>query len=534
MTTLRSAVSTATIATALLSCGDRREPEATEAKPKPNVKIAQIPDVADPYARPPGGGTSPVVVMNRGAQPPATHRPGSGSDTSIPDASATANGYEIRFPTSSPVPTPVVHDGKLIVSGGFNSKEIYAYNAATGRSAWGKTLSDDGPSNPVCEGTTCVFNSESCTTFAVDAKTGKVKWAWWLGDPQTSSPTIANGLVFASYPANAYNHGYGYSFDDVGGGYTGKPTPKAKQPTGATHVIAAFDLTTGKPVWRRWLDGDVMSSPVAVDEFVYLTTFAGTVMKLDQKTGEIRYAVAMRATSAPVVVRHGGRESLHVTRRVEERPDETKEAIVRADLGETRLTFRAHAKMAPYLDGTVQRNSAYAKTAQVDDGENGFTTVPAAAGAGVAGSMVGVANVSTMQRFQGSRVLVAGNLVFSTMGDEVIAVDGTTGETKWRHALAGDIKTAGGHLGTAPLLAGSEIVVATLAGNVVRLDAKTGKLNATYRTGAPLRSQPAVQDGWIYLGTEDGRLIAINTNDRKLTGWPTWGGDNGRTAVRAL
>jgi len=54
MTTLRSAVSTATIATALLSCGDRREPEATQAtRPKPKVKIAPIPDVADPYARPP-------------------------------------------------------------------------------------------------------------------------------------------------------------------------------------------------------------------------------------------------------------------------------------------------------------------------------------------------------------------------------------------------------------------------------------------------------------------------------------------------
>ncbi|MEO8700970.1 MAG: PQQ-binding-like beta-propeller repeat protein [Kofleriaceae bacterium] len=531
----RRAVPTATLTLALLSCGGGERPDEPVAPiAKPKIKIAPMVDVADPYARPPGGGESPVVALNKGSAPPANQRPGSGENTAPPSASATATGYEIKFATGSPVPTPVVHQGKLIVSGGFNSREIYAYNATTGDSAWGKALSDDGPSNPVCEGNTCVFNSESCTTFAVDARSGKVKWSWWLGDPQTSSPTIAHGLVFASYPASAYMHGLSEIASGTEGGYTGKPVQKQTLPSGATHVIAAFELETGKPVWRRWLDADVMSSPVAVDEFVYLTTFAGTVMKLDQKTGDIRYAISMRATSAPVVVRQGGRESLHVTRRVEERPDETKEAIVRADLGDTRLTFRAHAKMAPYLDGAVQGRSEYAKIAKIDDGENGFASTPAAANAGVAGSMVGVASVSTMQRFQGSRVLVAGNLVFSTMGDEVIAVDGETGETRWRHALDGNLKTAGGHLGTAPLLAGGEIVVATLTGTIVRLDAKTGKLNATYRTGAPLRSQPAVQDGWIYLGTEDGRLIAINTGDRKLTGWPTWGGDNGRTAVRSL
>lgn len=518
MTSQGSAVSTATLAIALLSCtGDRTETEPVVGA-KPKLTIAPIPDVVDPYARPPGGGVSPVVAMNRGTAPPATHRPGTGRAIDAPQSTRASNGFSIRFDSASPVPTPVVHDGKLIVSGGFNSREIYAYNATTGTGVWGNALSDDGPSNPVCEGQTCVFNSESCTTFAVDAKTGKLKWAWWLGDPQTSSPTIANGLVFASYPY-------------LGGG--DQRTPSGP-PQGATHIIAAFDLQTGKPVWRRWLDADVMSSPVAVDEFVYLTTFAGTVMKLDQKTGDIRYAIAMRATSAPVVVRDHGRESLHVTRRVEERPDETKEAIVRADLGDTRLTWRAHAKMAPYLDGNIQRETNYAKIAKTDDGENGFSSVPTSAGAGLASGIVGVANVSTMQRFQGSRVLVAGNLVFSTMGDEVVAVDGTTGETRWRHPLAGNTKTAGGHLGTSPLIAGGEIVVATLTGDVVRLDAKTGKLNATYRTGAPLRSQPAVQGGWIYLGTEDGRLIAIDTNDRTLTGWPTWGGDSGRTAVRSL
>jgi outer membrane protein assembly factor BamB len=512
-----------TLALAGIACDDPKPVEPVVKKP-----VIALPEVPlDPYAQPPGGASSPLLTLGRDPRraPGATERPGTGSPTEVPAARRTANGYEIRFPTGSPVPTPTVHDGKLLVSGGFNSKEIYAYQATTGRAQWGQTLSDDGPSASVCEGNTCVFNSESCTTFALDIRTGKLTWAWWLGDPETSSPALAGGRVFASYPASAYS---------TGPGELGREPLAHVIPAGATHVIAAFDLATGKPLWRRWLDGDVMSSPVAVDGFVYLTTFAGTVMKLDQATGDIRYAITMRATSAPVVIRDHGRESLHITRRVEERPDETKEAIVRADLGDTRLTFRAHPKMAPYLDGKIQGDTQLAKIGKIDDGENGFGATPAAANAGVATGMVGVASVSTMQRFQGSRVLVAGDLVVSTMGDEVVAVDSTTGEARWRYPLVGDTRTAGGHLGTAPLLAGKDIVVAAVNGDVIRLDARTGKLAATYHTGAPLRSQPIVEAGWIYVGTEDGRLIAIDTHDPALTGWPTWGGDNGRTAVRAL
>lgn len=510
----------------VLGCGDPAK--APHETPEPTAPVvAPLPDISDPYARPPGGSTSPVLALNRGAQPAPSERPGQGSPTTAPAASPTATGYQIQFATHSPVPTPAIHNGTLLVSGGFNSREIYAYEPATGKPQWGKALSDDGPSNPVCEGQTCVFNSESCTTFAVNAKTGDVKWAWWLGDPQTSSPTIANGLVFASYPSHQYaSADLANPFDES----RIEPAP-VDQPRG-THVLAAFDLETGKPIWRKWLDADVMSAPVAVGKFVYVTTFNGSVIKLDQKTGDIRYAIAMRATSAPVVVRAKGRESLHVTRRVEERADETKEAIVRADLGDTRLAFRARAKLAPYLDPKVQRGTEMAKIAAVDDSENGFGSVPAAAGANGAMGIVGVGNVSTMQRFQGSRVLVANGLVYSTMGDEVIAVDGETGEIKWRHTLPGDIKTAGGHLGTAPLIAGGEIVVATLGGEVLRMDAKTGARVATYKTGAPLRSQPVVMNGWIYLGTEDGRLIALDTKVASLTGWPTWGGDTGRTAVR--
>jgi outer membrane protein assembly factor BamB len=504
--------------------------EPPEPPPAPKVKSAlpglppgyRPPSSLDDYARPPGA-PSRLLDLNGDpkAAPPKTGHKGSAYDTHIPTAQRTSLGYEISFGTNSPVTTPTVHGSTLLVSGGFNSHEIYAVDAKTGHGIWGKRLSDDGPSAVACEGELCAFNSESCTTFAVNVKTGNVLWSWWLGDPQTSAPAVADGRVFTSYPAPYYYQ----SFDG-----TAAANPGAR-PAGATHVLAAFDLETGGVLWQRWLDADVMSAPVAQDGFVYVTTFAGSVMKLEQATGVIRYAVDMRATSAPVVLRDETSEALVITARVEERAL-AREAIVRSELGMRHPDWYANRKIAPYLDGVVQgQTQAYLDGLQYDSG-NGFGSTPTAANAGVAKQTVGVASVATMQRFQGSRVLVAGDQIFSTMGDEVVAVDAETGKVNWRHALTGDTRADGGHLGTAPIRVSGEVIVATLGGEVTRLDEKTGRVVALYKTGAPLRSQPVAMNGWIYAGTEDGRLIAIDTNDPAVTGWPTWGGDPGRTSVR--
>src|SRR5215813_9914276 len=107
-------VSTLLIACALLACSDREPEVARDAKPK--LKIDPIPDRPDPYARPPGGPISAVIAMNRGKGPPDNKRPGSGSEAYGPAASRTSNGFEIRFASASPIPTPAIHNGKLIVS----------------------------------------------------------------------------------------------------------------------------------------------------------------------------------------------------------------------------------------------------------------------------------------------------------------------------------------------------------------------------------------------------------------------------------
>lgn len=446
-------------------------------------------------------------------------RPGHPTVRKAPRARKTPNGFSVQFASRATMTTPTVYERKVIVSGGFESTELYAFDASTGRRVWAVDLHDDGPSSPACESDVCVVSTESCTLFALDADTGKHLWSHWLGDPLTSAPTIAGKRVFASYPPS--------------GTADGKP-----RPPGATHALAAFDLKSGKILWQVWLEGDVMSAPVAVGEFVYVTTFTGTVIKVEQSTGAIRYAMKARATSAPVVQFVGGVEQMYYTRRGDAKAEArsgAQEMIVRADHNDPKTKYSTPARPADYIDKNVQRRSRHSAKARAEDASNGFSgDAPEAAGADLALDTIGVGRVSSMQSFQGSRAVKLRDMNVNTMGGEVIATDSESGRALWTYQIPGDIKEQGGFLGTAPLAAGGRIVFATLAGNVVLLDPKTGRSLTTYAVGSPVRSQPVVDAGWIYVGTDDGKLVAIDTGNARLTGWPTWGGDAQRTGIARM
>ena len=498
------------------------------APPKP------APPPGSPKPKPPSEAdkdaliTRQLVEMNahdKYGAPSRELRPGSATPRKGPAVKRTAHGFEIQFGNRSPVSTPTVYDGHVYTSGGFNSREFYAFDAKTGSSSFALDLSDDGPSSSACADGVCVFNTESCTTFAIDAKTGKQRWAWYLGDPQTSSPSIANGRVFTSYPAQGVEGG--------------KPMPPD-----ASHVLAAFDLQTGKVLWQDWLDADVISAPVAVGDFVYVATFNGTVIKMEQATGKIRYATRGNATSAPVVEFVAGLESMYYTRRADlaiaagpspspaARAAKAEEQIVRTDHNDPQTRYTTAPKPAVYLDGDAQDKSGLKAHAADEDAGNGFSGgAPASAHASAAKGMVGQSNVTTIQQFQGSRILHMAALNVNTMGDEVVATNPEDGKQKWSYKLAGDMAKEGGALGTPPLAAGKHVVLATLHGKVLELDPTSGKVQATFDVGGTIRAQPVVDHGWIYVGTEDGRLVAIDTGDRGLTGWPMWGGNAARTGI---
>ena len=91
-------------------------------------------------------------------------------------------------------------------------------------------------------------------------------------------------------------------------------------------------------------------------------------------------------------------------------------------------------------------------------------------------------------------------------------------------------ETVRGGRGAPPAAAGGHLVMTTLKGDVLRLDA-AGKVVKTWETKSASRFQPAVDGGRVFVGTQDGKLICINTGDATLTGWPCWGGNPQHTGV---
>jgi outer membrane protein assembly factor BamB len=502
--------------------------EAAKSKSGDEAKPAEAVDIVKDARR---------WNSNEFVAPPTEFRKGKATPRKLdPKAVVKAgDGFTVSLPSNAPILTPTVYQGNVYVSGGFHSKEFYCLKGDTGELVWGVDLDDDGPSSAVCEDGVVVFNTESCTIFALEAKTGKQMWSYFLGDPLTSTPTIANGVVFTSYPAA----GRGAEQNDA------DPAPpqddvkqprekpkkeaKAKSAPPCSHVLAAFDLKTGKILWQRWLDSDVMSAPVASGDELYVASFSGVVYKLKQKDGEILSAVKSRATSAPVVVG----DNVYWTRRTDDGKGDAKEAVAGHDRAEQKEVFRSKERKAEYIDKKVQEGAKLAKDGKDLDAGNGFAggAAPAAANPMPAADNVGQGNVSTMQAFQGSRILhLAGNNI-NCMGDEVVCTDPTTGKGVWTYKIDGDLKKEGGFLAAPPAAAGGFLFLVTLKGDVLQMDPKEGKVVKTWKVGAEVRAQPAVENGKIYLGTQTGKVVCIDTGDEKFTGWPCWGGNAAHTGL---
>ena len=451
------------------------------------------------------------------AAPPTQFRQGNVTVRPVEEKATTAtkNGFVIQLPSGAPIPTPSVYKDRIYVSGGFHSREYYCFDAETGKPVWGVNLDDDGPTSAACQDGVILFNTESCTIFALDAETGKQLWSLFLGDPLTNTPTIANGKVFTAYPA-------------LGAAATKDSAGKGLPP--CSHALAAFDLKTGKILWQRWIDSDVMSAPVAVDKELYVTSFGGVVYKLSQEDGTVLSAVRSRATSAPVVVA----DHVYLTRRADDGKGDVSEAVASDARESLKEVASGKAKDAPYLDKNVQDKADIKGKAAGLDAGNGFGGgAPASANPTAAYKNVGQSNVSSMQAFQGSRILNYRDSNFNTMGDEIVCSDPATGQKRWSVKLDGDLKKEGGHLASPPAAAGGQLFLTTLKGEVLRVDPADGKITARYAVDCPVRYQPAVEGGRIYVGTESGKVVCIDAGDKKFTGWPCWGANAAHTGLVA-
>src|SRR5690349_19298245 len=78
-----------------------------------------------------------VLEMNDTSKygaPPTEFRKGHVTPRELPEEAVTRTkeGYVIALPSRAPIATPAVYEGRLYVSGGFRSREFYAFDATSG------------------------------------------------------------------------------------------------------------------------------------------------------------------------------------------------------------------------------------------------------------------------------------------------------------------------------------------------------------------------------------------------------------------
>jgi Ca-activated chloride channel family protein len=411
---------------------------------------------------------------------------------SFKDSRTGFSGWLADLPERRGLCTPAVDGGRLFVGAGFGSYAFYALDARTGRLAWHRRTSDDGPTAAVhCDGRV-VFNTESCTVFALDAASGEVAWERWLGDPLLAQPAAADGRVFMAYPARG------------------------------AHCLAALDLADGRHLWEVPITADVITAPVVAEGAVYISTWDGQVWSFDAESGAVRSCENLNATSAPWV----WRGEIYVARREAGRGGA-------ADVHESvwarkKASWARHTRMqrAAYLESKrlTPRGDRQAR----DDAAVGFGAAPPAAKLGYSEARVGEHTVSGAWRHQGSRPCVWNGCLFTTTGERLSATDAESGEEvwSWRAPQIADDRAL-----SPPAVVNGRVYAGSHGGTLYSWEADTGRVRWEARLGGAAIWQPAIHDGWIYTGLEHGRVVALHTGDPLDDGWAMWGGGPGHNGA---
>lgn len=406
-------------------------------------------------------------------------------------------GWKVKLQRQLPLATPAVVDGKVYIGGGFGSYEFYAFDAQSGKPLWLFHCGDDGPTAAVVEKGRVSFNTESCILYVLDAKTGEKLWGKWLGDPLMSQPAMKDDKVVMAYPNQK-----------------------------GTHSISCMGAGDGTEFWTQDIPGEIITAPVIDEDKVFATTLEGSVHCFDLATGKKVFSKDHQATSAPWV----WKGEIYVSLRQDEERIVGGEAKTVRTEGQGRITKAGERdnevlwaqQDAEYLN--YETSSRYASEQAALDASVGFGSAPSAAKLDQSEANLGVRSVSGVWAYQGSRPSIIGGRSYSSMGDTLKVLDPETGKVIWNRYI--EIKDSpGGRPFTPPSYAAGKLYMGSVTGEIICLDASSGKELWRYNCGEPIRFQPAVAGGKVYWGTDGGSIYCIDARDPEADGWLMWGGN---------
>jgi len=198
--------------------------------------------------------------------------------------------------------SPVVANGAVYFGSGDGN--LYALDSRTGDLRWKFKTGDVVHASPALADGVLFFGSWDSYFYAVDATTGKEKWRFHAGDDPLihnqvgfqSSPAVANGVVYTGcrdanlYALDATNGKEKWRFNTELSWVITSPAVvdgKVFFATSDSSLYHVVDANSGKGVVRQQGKAYMFSSPAIVGDVAFIGVLNGTLEARDTKTGDL-------------------------------------------------------------------------------------------------------------------------------------------------------------------------------------------------------------------------------------------------------
>jgi outer membrane protein assembly factor BamB len=207
----------------------------------------------------------------------------------------------------------VVAEGNVYFGSGDGN--LYALDAKSGELKWKFKTGDVVHSSPAYSGGVLYFGSWDSNFYAVDAKTGAERWRFHAGEDALmhnqvgfqSSAAVVDGTVYVGcrdsnlYAIDAATGKEKWKFNNAGSWVITSPAVaggKVIFATSDSSLYHVLDAQTGKPVAKQEGKAFMFGSPAVAGNIVYQPVTNGTVEARDLATGDLLWYFQTEASRA--------------------------------------------------------------------------------------------------------------------------------------------------------------------------------------------------------------------------------------------
>lgn len=193
--------------------------------------------------------------------------------------------------------TPALVDGRVYVGG--TDGVVYAVDAVTGACEWTRALTHERiVATPTVRGDTVYVGCQDPHArelehlYALERRTGRVRWAAGTGQGVSSAPRVLDGRVFVVDAGGssvvAFDAGTG---DRLWSASVGREARRPAVADGLLSVATAdqvvtLDVASGERQWVAHLENRATTAASVRDDRVILGTWGGTVHAFDAESGD--------------------------------------------------------------------------------------------------------------------------------------------------------------------------------------------------------------------------------------------------------